>query len=337
MANGKWDHMMDQTHIGYTNWQQPEKNAMPETTVLAYTGDLSKPQLGLAIEGSDLSWTGKTKVNIAFPTLDFYNNKAHYLELFNGKKGVFKYEIKAPAFVNIDQAKGEITTEQRIYVSIDWAKAPIGKTTALVTVAGSDGSKITLPITLDNRRFTDQKINAFLPHNGYIAMEAPNYTKAINNRPIFWKTIPNYGKTMGGVAPVPVTSAVQKLTVNTPHLEYDIYINDVGTFNLHTYISPTIDFTSTDGLKFAVSIDETTPTIINISADYKTEAAWRKSVAEHIKIFKTALAIDKPGKHTIKYWMINPAVVLQKLVLDLGGLKPSYLGPPETFVNKVDQ
>src|SRR5579863_1789251 len=28
-AAGKWDHMMDQTHIGYTTWQEPKYNAMP--------------------------------------------------------------------------------------------------------------------------------------------------------------------------------------------------------------------------------------------------------------------------------------------------------------------
>ena len=26
LAGGKWSHMMDQTHIGYNNWQQPAQN-----------------------------------------------------------------------------------------------------------------------------------------------------------------------------------------------------------------------------------------------------------------------------------------------------------------------
>ena len=29
IANGKWNHMMDQTHIGYTYWQQPPRQVMP--------------------------------------------------------------------------------------------------------------------------------------------------------------------------------------------------------------------------------------------------------------------------------------------------------------------
>ncbi|WPQ60554.1 glycosyl hydrolase 115 family protein [Chitinophaga sancti] len=32
VAGGKWNHMMDQTHIGYTGWQQPPVNKMPDLT-----------------------------------------------------------------------------------------------------------------------------------------------------------------------------------------------------------------------------------------------------------------------------------------------------------------
>src|ERR1035441_1450589 len=32
LLNGRWNHMMDQTHIGYTTWQEPPLNAMPAVT-----------------------------------------------------------------------------------------------------------------------------------------------------------------------------------------------------------------------------------------------------------------------------------------------------------------
>ncbi len=35
LSDGKWNHMMDQTHIGYTYWQQPEKNAIPKTEYIS--------------------------------------------------------------------------------------------------------------------------------------------------------------------------------------------------------------------------------------------------------------------------------------------------------------
>jgi hypothetical protein len=38
------------------------------------------------------------------------------------------------------------------------------------------------------------------------------------------------------------------------------------------------------------------------------------------------------GRHSLKITMIDPGVVLDKIVIDLGGLRPSYLGPPETRV-----
>jgi hypothetical protein len=54
-------------------------------------------------------------------------------------------------------------------------------------------------------------------------------------------------------------------------------------------------------------------------------------VGNKIIIKTTKHFTAQPGKHTVKYWMIDPGVVLQKLVVDFGGVKPSYLGPQETI------
>jgi hypothetical protein len=335
LAGGKWDHMMDQTHISYTYWQQPEQDTIPDTDILTVTDSFDKAVMGLAIEGSDSSWTGKGNTSAALPAFDYYSSAKQYIEIFNKGKGTFSYSLKAPAFIRASTLKGQINDQERIFLEIDWTKAPQGKSSSSVILSGSEGSKITVPLRLDNRRFQDKMITAFVPANGVISMEAPNYTKAVGRRPVQWMTLPGYGKTLGGVMPVPVTSPVQQLDAQTPHLEYTIYVQDPGEFKLNTFISPTIDFTNTDGLKFAVSVDDQAPVIVNISADYRTEKAWRQSVADNIKIFKTALKFEQPGRHTLKYWMISPGVVLQKLVLDLGGLKPSFLGPPETFITRT--
>jgi hypothetical protein len=54
-------------------------------------------------------------------------------------------------------------------------------------------------------------------------------------------------------------------------------------------------------------------------------------VSNNVIIKTTGHTLNKEGKHTVKFWMVSPAVVLQKIVLDFGGEKPSYLGPPETL------
>ena len=34
IANGKWNHMMDEVHIGYTSWNGPRRNILPKTTAV---------------------------------------------------------------------------------------------------------------------------------------------------------------------------------------------------------------------------------------------------------------------------------------------------------------
>jgi hypothetical protein len=97
------------------------------------------------------------------------------------------------------------------------------------------------------------------------------------------------------------------------------------------YFSPTLNFHNDEGLEYAVSIDDETPQVISLNKDDNNNRVWEGWVANNIIIKTSSHNVSKPGKHTVKIWMINPGIVLQKIVLDMGGVKQSYLGPPETL------
>jgi len=99
---------------------------------------------------------------------------------------------------------------------------------------------------------------------------------------------------------------------------------------VNLYFSPSLNFHNDEGLKYAVSIDNEKPQIISINKEDNNVTIWENWVANNIVIKKTQHRISSPGKHVLKYWLISGGVVLQQLIIDFGGLKPSYLGPPET-------
>lgn len=58
---------------------------------------------------------------------------------------------------------------------------------------------------------------------------------------------------------------------------------------------------------------------------------WEESVRNNCREIKSTHTIPQPGPHVLKIWMVDPAVALQRIVVNTGGVKPSYLGPPESF------
>jgi len=242
LANGKWNHMMSQTHIGYDNWQQPEKNVVPKTKTI-----------GIAINEG-------TKID------------AH------------------------DSLKSETS---------------IPKNRDLVHVRG------------------------FVEDNGYISIESKNYSKAINSDLVKWTIIPNLGKTDSGITIKPSNIQAIEICEQSPRLEYDVHFFSKGKVQVKVYFSPTINFKIGDGLKYGIGFDDEKPQIMNLNAD-SSEKAWAESVANNIKIITSSHIVEKTGNHVLKIYAIDPALVLQKIVIETGDGKvlDSYLGPPESFKKK---
>ena len=178
---------------------------------------------------------------------------------------------------------------------------------------------------------TKSKQPVFYEDSGYISIEANHFSRVFNAKGINWKVLPDHGKTGSAVTTFPVTVAIETLTAGPPHLEYDIYLSDTGIAKLSIYFSPTLNFQNApEGLQYAVSVDNEEPQLISLNKEDNVVRTWESWVANNIIIKISNHKIITSGRHIIKYWMVDPGVVIQKLVLDMGGVKPGYLGPSET-------
>ena len=79
-----------------------------------------------------------------------------------------------------------------------------------------------------------------------------------------------------------------------------------------------------------MAFDDQPPQVID-TLEHNTLHDWEETVKDSVRYVKSSFTLAQPGYHTLKIWMIDPAIVLEKLVVDLGGMKPSYLGPPESY------
>ncbi|MBS9522729.1 glycosyl hydrolase 115 family protein [Litoribacter alkaliphilus] len=322
LADGKWSHMMDQTHIGYTYWQQPEENVMPE--VKSHTPQ-EYASLGVAVPFSKEFYPQAEQ--LAFPSISPFGPKNHYFEIFNRGNENLSFEIKPEeSWIMVSEKKGITPDQTRIKLEVDWDKVPQGQTSTSITIAsGEEQTTISVPLQQMN---LPENFKGFVENNGVISIEAPNFTAKHEVTPFRWQTVSDLGRTGSAVIPVSDNSDDTEEMMN--YLEYDIYVETHGKVLMHTYLSPTLNYLDLpEGIRFAVSINDQNPQIISINKD-SSGKQWNNWVANNINIQTSEHTINKKGKHTIKVWFIDPGVVFQKFVLDIGGLKESYLGPPES-------
>jgi hypothetical protein len=324
LADGKWKHMMDQTHIGYTYWQQPDEQSMPKVKELELADE---SQLGVAIEGSEDSWPGG-KGRAVLSELSLWSPPSVYLDVFNRGQKPFEAKIEtSESWINISEPEISIKDEQRIDVSVNWDKVPIGEHQVELMISGA-GESVTVKLPVFKPKVAD--VYGFVESNGYVSIDAEHFTRAVEGRGIRWSRIPNLGRSISGaMAAFPVTAEKQKPGDDAPHLEYDVYLSQPGDVKVKAYLSPTLDFRNQGGLECAISFDNEEPKKVNLHPDMSTRP-WEAMVAANINVVTAEHKITEPGRHALKFWLVDPGVVVERLVIETGEVTSSYLGPPES-------
>lgn len=356
LAGGKWDHFMDQPHLGYTTWRDPPRNnlAAIKLTEIAVPDTAA---LGVAVEGSDAAWPGAAG-DASLPMFDVFNRQRHYLEVFNKGKAPLDFTAVASAtwivlsetrdavekhrslwaklFPSVAKIRGTVGKDQRLWVGVDWNRAPKGATSGTVKIISAN-SDVTIKVKAFNPiEVTRDSLQGFVEGEGVVSIEVEHYVRKTDAGASRWIKIEDYGHTLSAMrATAPVDAPSATPGKDSPCLEYQMYLFSTGRAEVTAILAPTLNFMPRRGLHLAVSFDDETPqTAPLVPPDYIAQNGnldWENCVGNNARLVRTTHTLTKAGYHTLKIWMIDPGVILEKLVVNLGGLKPSYLGPPESY------
>ena len=346
LAHGKWNHMMDQTHIGYTYWNEPPVNAMPPVTLVQ---PLTGGHMAVAPEGSAFA-ADRTflPVRLRLPAFDDFNRQSRPISIFNRGDQPFDWAATADRpWIQLSSTSGTVRDEQRLQVSIDWQKVAEGRTDGSVVIRQKGGASVTVYVTAFKPRTpTPGTLDGFVEANHYVSIDAAHFTDETTPAGARWVEIPDYGETLSAMTVFPVTAQSLPPPHAAPTLEYRMYLFDTGEVSVRAILAPTLNFVPGRGLRYAVSFDDQAPVIVDALAD-TSQQAWATAVSDGVRKVTTMLQVASPGYHTLKFRMIDPGVVLEKLVVAFANpdapvlpgmtasteptVPASYLGPPESY------
>ena len=334
LLDGKWNHVM--------TMKQGFAAAYFELPKLRDVELAPTASLGVMTEGEAVL-KGLQSFH-PLPCFNTYLRQSYYIDVFNKGATPLKWKTSVTNdWILVNKKSGETATEERIEVSIDWAKVPAGeRILGTLDIMSDRGEKESVYISVFNPTSPSlaEMDTLFVENNGYVAMDAASFHRKVENDDIKMIVIPNLGFENTAVQlGNPMAKAQRTAGRNTPRLEYDFYTFEQGSVDVYTYVLPTFPISKDRGYagheatnvetKYGVCIDEG-PVMNPSTSSFEYAQIWYESVLKNCRINKTTLHIDKPGKHTVKIICGDAGTVLQKVVLDFGGMKRSYMGPRPT-------
>ena len=349
------------------------RNTLPALTYVQ-TGLVSLAgHVGVGVEGSnatvqgDDKWHTNTVNNLSLPPMDPYGPITRYFEVFSrGTNSCYWEATPSAPWLRLSANNGSVGpngTDTRVWVSIDWAKAPQGPntTTANINITtpcrsfdkyGFSAPKVLVPVV--SRLVPSNFTNGFVESDGHVSIEGPHFSAIIppsnsttnSTSQLTYHVFSNYGRTMGGVGLYPPDT--EKLSLGeAPALEYSMYLfTNATAANVTLHISPSHNYlTDNNPLEYAIALYPagTIPPIptfvrpVGATVGQQMPPGWGYAVGDAVwgvtgNYTTSRFNVSQEGAYTLRVWCLLPSIVIQKVIVDLGGVRQSYLGPPESFL-----
>lgn len=293
--------------------------------------------MGVSVQNSAASTPGDAAPTLA--SLDPYTPENRTIDIYARGSGSADFTISSSAtYIKITPSSGTIsypsgTSDIRATIVVDWSSAPTGSSTASITITPKTGTAVKLSLPLNNFA-VPSGYKGYVESNGAVAMEMQYFTSRTSGAgSAMVDVIPNYGRTDSGLLLMPVTAGTQTLA-SGPKAVYTFFsYTSASNAKISVYLPPSFNINPGSPLKYAIALDSGTPfTVSPVPSATLGDmpSGWDESVVNGARVMSTNVGKVDPGKHEISLWLLEPGTVVHRLVVDLGGVKSSYLGPPES-------
>jgi hypothetical protein len=339
LAGGKWKHIISMQPRNLPVYKAPE---MVKLNVLA------TQQWSIAPEGYYPDSAFSSTQQFSLPRFDRWNRQSYFIDVYLKDYGKINWSaVTSHPWIKLSLAGGTLqgtpqnnnSSQRRIKVSIDWSAV----TTQPSQLAGQITFKgprqqFTVNINVDNSPqplLTNYK--GFIENNGYVSIFAGNYTANQNKGNKGWQLDASLGYALKALVASPLSNAIAADTslASSSNVVYDFYtFNNSTKPEVNVFTLPTHPLNKNYSMRYAIAVDNGAPKVVNFKTEGRSNE-WKNNVLSNNAVRKISLTGLKPGKHQLKLYMIDPGVVVDRILINLGSNnKPAYSLVPETRIVK---
>jgi hypothetical protein len=267
--------------------------------------------------------------------------RQRYLDFFVTGPVAAKWTLKPTVpWITLSKSAGTLNPkhlEERVWIGIDWSKAPDGATGGIVASCGK--VKADMAITIRTAPAPVAKDVSFVEDNLIVSMYAAHADEKNDG----WEVLDSLGHTGASVRSDLSMHSIDAndptAVLQAPHVTYrfgtaakrgyDLVSGEKAV--LKVIALPVLPITSENGMRVAVSIDGEPIKVLDFNAAEFTET-WRQHVLTNSAVATVPDLSLKPGAHTLTVTALDPGVILDRFEIDFDGAPKAYGPAPETRI-----